>query len=429
MTHAFTHITFVTAVTAGILALVPVFLFAQNVEELQDKIEERQLSIQELETEIAEYEQELVGIGREKQTLESAVRELDVSRRKVNSSITLAQREIDATSATIGGLETDIAEKEGRIVQNQDALAQTLRRMHETGSASFIEVLLGSDSISTMWTDMESLQQFQVVMRSEVDILATQRAALLEVKSLHEEEQEELVGHRTELATQRRALDINRREKNTLLERTESEEAQFQSLLEEKRQAKRDFEAQLREFEAQLQFELDPSTVPPIGRGVLSWPLENITVTQYFGNTEFARSGAYNGRGHNGTDFRAAVGTPVKSTLAGNVQATGNTDAFRGCYSYGKWVLIEHVNGLATLYAHLSEISVSPGEPVATGEIIGYSGNTGFSTGPHLHLSVFARDAVQVVRLGDIKARTNCADARIPVSPWEGYLNPLDYLP
>ena len=218
MTRAIAHL-----LAAMVLVLVPVVLYAQNVEELQDKIEERQLSIQELEAEIAQFEEELVDIGREKQTLEGAVRELDVSRRKVNSSITLAQREIDATSATIEELETDIADKEGRIAQNQDALAQTLRRMHETGSVSFIEVLLGSDSISNVWTDMESLQQFQVVMRSEVDVLTTQRAELLEVKTLHEEEQEELVGHRTELSTQRRALDINRREKNTLLERTENE--------------------------------------------------------------------------------------------------------------------------------------------------------------------------------------------------------------
>lgn len=410
------------------LIIVPIFLFAQSADELRDKIDEQQSEIQQIEAEIREYEQELNEIGKEKQTLESAVRELDVSRQKVNASINLAQRKINATNATIGDLTADISEKQAQIERNQDALGEVIRRMNEAESDSFIEVILNSNDISNLWSDLESLQQFQIVVRSEVDTLAQQKTELEAVREQERVAQEELVGQKTELSTQRQALDINRRAKNDLLEETESRESSYQELLEEKRQAKAEFEAQLRSFEEQLQYILDPTSIPPAGKGVLSWPLANVTITQYFGNTQFASSGAYNGRGHNGIDFRAAIGTPVKSALAGNVKATGNTDAFRGCYSYGKWILIEHVNGLATLYAHLSSINVVPGQSIGTGEVIGYSGNTGYSTGPHLHFTVYAGDAVQVVRLGDVKTRTNCADAKIPVSAWEGYLNPLDYL-
>ena len=85
------------------------------------------------------------------------------------------------------------------------------------------------------------------------------------------------------------------------------------------------------------------------------------------------------------------------------IVGTGNTDEPRGCYSYGKWILIKHENGLSTLYAHLSLIKVNAGETVNTGDIIGYSGNTGYSTGPHLHLTVYATQGVKIVRLGDIK--------------------------
>ena len=152
-------------------------------------------------------------------------------------------------------------------------------------------------------------------------------------------------------------------------------------------------------------------------------------VTQYFGNTEFAKSGAYSGKGHNGVDFRAAIGTPVKAALSGTVEGTGNTDAVRGCYSYGKWVLVKHSNGLTSLYAHLSEISASRGEEVRTGEIIGYSGNTGYSTGPHLHFTVYASNGVRVMKLGESTGKkTPCANAEIPVSPLGAYLNPMDYL-
>jgi len=127
-------------------------------------------------------------------------------------------------------------------------------------------------------------------------------------------------------------------------------------------------------------------------------------------------------------DFGISQGTPVRASLSGVVVETGNTDAIRGCYSYGKWVLVKHNNGLSTLYAHLSVISSNAGQSISSGDVIGFSGNTGYSTGPHLHYSVYLSDAVQVVRLGDIKKITNCAAARIPVAPLEAYLNPLDYL-
>lgn len=168
--------------------------------------------------------------------------------------------------------------------------------------------------------------------------------------------------------------------------------------------------------------------MPPAGKGVLAWPLPTIRITQYFGNTEFAKSGAYSGKGHNGVDFGASIGTEVKAALSGTVIGTGNTDQFKGCYSYGKWVLIRHENGLTTLYAHLSLIKVAKGQSVSTRETIGYSGNTGYSTGPHLHLTVYASQGVEIVRLGDIKKITNCGNAYIPVAPLNAYLNPLDYL-
>lgn len=408
--------------------IVPFFGYAQSADELRDKINEQQSEIAEIEAEIKQYEQELDGIGREKQTLESAVRELDVSRKKVTASVNLAQRQINSTNATIGELNTEIETKETRIYQNQDALAETIRTIDRSESDSFVEVILNSDNISNVWQDIDTLQQFQIVVRSEVEELAQQKTELETVIEKKEIEQGVLVDHKTELSNQKRSLDINRGAKNNLLKETQNRESTYQELLAEKQQAKEEFEVQLRSFEAELQYILDPTKIPPAGKGVLNWPLSKVTVTQYFGNTKFANSGAYNGSGHNGIDFRAAIGTPVKATLSGNVRATGNTDAFRGCYSYGKWVLLEHVNGLTTLYAHLSEINVTPGESVVTGETIGYSGNTGYSTGPHLHFSVYASEAVQVVRLGDVKARTNCADAKIPVASWSGYLNPLDYL-
>ena len=90
--------------------------------------------------------------------------------------------------------------------------------------------------------------------------------------------------------------------------------------------------------------------------------------------------------GSNGVDFGAPVGTPVKASLSGEVILAKKDGAYNG--GYGNYVVIKHSNGTQTLYAHLSSASVSVGESVSTGEVIGKSGNTGRSTGPHLHFEV-----------------------------------------
>jgi murein DD-endopeptidase MepM/ murein hydrolase activator NlpD len=182
------------------------------------------------------------------------------------------------------------------------------------------------------------------------------------------------------------------------------------------------------DLESQLAYVLDPSKIPSAGKGVLRWPLDNVKITQKFGNTDFAKSGAYNGAGHNGIDFGVAIGTPIRSSLSGVISAVGNTDEVPGCYSYGKWIMVRHGNGLSTLYAHLSSINVSEGQSVETGQVIGLSGFTGYATGPHLHFGLYVSDAVQFVKLGQVKSKTNCANARVPVSPYSGYLDPLEYL-
>jgi murein DD-endopeptidase MepM/ murein hydrolase activator NlpD len=93
--------------------------------------------------------------------------------------------------------------------------------------------------------------------------------------------------------------------------------------------------------------------------------------------------------------------------------------------------VIEHDNGLTSLYAHLSSISVSNGQRVDVGETIGLSGNTGFSTGPHLHLTIYASQGVKIGRYNEFKSGTGCAAtaASGPFADLDAYLDPMNYLP
>jgi len=403
-------------------------VFAQSASEIRDQIEDRNQQIGEIEQEIKEYETELVGIGEEKRTLQGSINELDVSRRKIGADINLTENKIYSSTLEISRLDIEIGDKEDRIAKNVAAVAETIRSIHKIESDSLIETILAHDNLSEVWERVDTLGRFQQAMRDNIAELRGLKEDLGEKRSESKGRKNELTGYRNQLSGQKNVLDGNRREKDQLLTVTKNEESNYQALLTERKAARERFERELLDLESQLEFILDPSSIPPKGQGLLGWPLDDLTVTQYFGNTKFAQSGAYDGRGHNGVDLRASSGTRVKAALSGVVLGTGNTDIVAGCYSYGNWVLLKHSNGLATLYAHLSTKSVSSGQSVRTGEVIGFSGNTGYSTGPHLHFSVYLSEAVQIVRLGDVKSITNCGPARIPIAPLAAYLNPIDYL-
>jgi murein DD-endopeptidase MepM/ murein hydrolase activator NlpD len=248
------------------------------------------------------------------------------------------------------------------------------------------------------------------------------------------------------LGGQRSQLDATRREKDTLLSQTKSQEASYQSLITQKQAERKLFEQALSSLENSLA-SVGQGVAPASQTGVLAWPYSSAfadsclgkagalgnsrCITQYFGNTAFATANSqiYNGSGHNAIDIGMPSGTPVLSALGGTVIDTGNTDAVPGCYSFGKWVAVRHANGLSTTYSHLSSISVSPGQSVSTGTQVGLSGMTGYATGPHLHFAVYASAGLQIMTLGQYRgATTPCANAKMPVAPKDAYLNPMSYL-
>ena len=418
---------FVLSLTAVLFLFTP-YVSADEATQLRDKISEQNAKLEQIEREIRQYEGELQVIGQEKQTLQNTVNTLDVSRRKIGADINLTENQIETKGLEIQRLGIEIGGKEEKIGQNRAAIAETLRTINQIESDSLVEALLANERLNEVWDRVTTLEQFQLAMRNDIEALVNLKEDLEDKQDETEQLKGELTGYRNQLSGQKRLLDENRAEKNQLLDVTKNKEANFQQLLADRQAARELFERELLDLETQLEFILDPSSIPPEGQGVLAWPLDNMTITQHFGNTPFAQSGAYSGKGHNGTDFRASVGSRVKASLSGKVLGAGNTDRYSGCYSYGKWILLEHNNGLATLYAHLSGINVAVGQTVTTGDVIGFSGNTGYSTGPHLHYSVYLADAVQVVRLGDVKQITNCGAASIPIAPLQAYLNPLDYL-
>ncbi len=400
---------------------------AQSPAELEERISQRNAEIQKLEKEIQEFQKQINTLSTQANSLSSTIKSLELTQRKLETDIKVTENKISAKNLEIQELSYQISDKEETMSDDRRIITQTFAHIHELGDRSVPEMLLGSASLSVAWNSLENLSLVQKGLTDRINQLKEIKADLEVSKTATEKARKQLENLKEELRDQRSVTIQTQNEKNSLLKETKQSEAQYQKLLAEKKVLKEAFEREVLNYESQLRLAVDSSLLPQTGRGVLKFPVDNVYITQHFGNTEFSTANPqiYSGRGHTGVDFRASIGTPIKSAMSGVVSGVGNTDLVRGCYSYGKWIMVKHPNGLSTLYAHLSLPSVATGQPVNVGEIIGYSGNTGYSTGPHLHFGVYATQGVQIKSFDN---SVNCKGAIIPLADFKAYLNPLSYL-
>jgi len=431
----------------AILIALPTFVTAQSAEELKAQIEDINRRRAAIDEEIAGYQKQLNVLSGEKQTLQSAISTLDVSRSQTASQIRSTENKIAAANLMLQELSLEIADKETVIAVDRATVAESIRKMQQMDDQSTFEYLLSASDLSDAWEAADAITSVNEALRAHVQVLSQTKQALTGQQQEVDGTKKNLSAFSQDLNNQKKTLDINRQSKQQLLSQTQSTEAAYQEMIAKKRAEQALFESELDRLEEQLEGNVNVASLPTVGTGVLAWPfsatymsncsskqsvLGNIhCITQYFGNTSFSTANpqVYNGSGHNGIDFSAPTGTPIQAALSGTVVDTGNTDAAPGCYSFGRWALIKHANGLSTLYAHLSSNSVGAGQTVSTGQVIGYSGMTGYATGPHLHFAVYAADSVQVMTLAQFRGATSpCANAKMPVAPREAYLNPMSYL-
>ena len=406
--------------------------FAQSVRELEGQIKARDLQVQALQKEVEIYNEKVLNSQAKAGDLKSALAVLELQKKNLQNQIALTNLKKENTLNSLKETESKILENEAKLKANQVSLGRFLTQMkilEETDN--FIFNLLNGEGKSFSENLNESFRinnlNLAILEKSlEIESLLTE----LEGEKLkYQKQQEDLNNLSVNLSVQTTLLAQNMKEKNTLFWETKNQEKIYQRLISLRKEKIKDLKDEIFNFESQIRFILDKSKLPPVGPKLFSWPLTKVSISQYFGDTPFAISGAYNGKSHNGLDFRAGLGTPVYAVADGVVTETGNTDlACRGV-SYGKWVLINHQNGLTSLYAHLSFINVQKGQIVSTGSQIGFSGKTGYSTGPHLHFTVFASEAVKIFGPREYRSKICGTYLVIPYAPLAGYLNPLDYLP
>lgn len=397
---------------------------ATTISELQAKIDASNKSKQALEKEIAGYQKQLDAVSSQATNLQNTIKSLDVSANKISTEVKLTENNINKTSYNIEGTSLEIKNKQKQIERDNKAIVEMLKQMERAESATIFEILLSNENLSDFWNDLEATIQIQDRIRDQVVTVKSVKEQLEKAKNELEQKKTELEGYTKELNAKKSVLQNTKKEKTVLLNTTKNTQANYEKILAEKKALMDAFDAELASYEAQLKLAIDPKSFPKAGKGILSWPLDNITITQKFGYTTFAKT-AYASGYHNGVDFAATIGTRLKSAGNGVVEGIGDTDATCPGASFGKWVFIRYDNGLASTYGHLSLITAKAGQKIKTGDVVGYTGNTGYTTGPHLHMNVYAG---QGVKISTFKSSVCKGTYTMPIADPKAYLDPLLYL-
>jgi len=414
-------------------------VFSQSVDELRAELTENSQKIDQLNTAIKQDQQELQKLSGQKQTLNNAIVGLRYSENKLTREIFQTESEIRDTEEKIESLSGQATDLQASIENNKQIIGGTLQAIAREADIDFVEALFLYQTFSEYLDRAITLEQTGDLLQEQYTKLVGKKKRIDSLRDQQDEARGELVVQNEQLGDRKQIVANTKQQKAVLLSQTKNQEQSYQRSLSEKQAEIKEYEQAITNLENSIRIILDKNSFARPKQGLLRYPFEGwYRITQFFGNTEFSNTGFYNGRGHNGVDFATPLGTPVYATAAGTILGSGNTDKFGGrdangvyrkCISHGGWVVINHAGGISTRYNHLSLIKAVAGQTVSRGQLIGYSGNTGNSTGPHLHVTVAVTKGIQIKRLGDVIQTNYCRNAIAPITASNAYLDPFDYLP
>ena len=412
---------------------------AQTAEELRTQIKNTNSEIEKINQEIKALSNQIAVTSEQKNTLANAIKDLTLKKNKLIKERQQTEAKIKATGLVIKSLDNEIVDKISVLDKSRESLANLLKSLNQQDDQSILEKLLTEKSLSDFSREYNNIIELNSQIKNHINNVTVIKNNLTVSKEKKVDEQDALTILKNSLTAKELEIAQNKKEKDTLLKETQNKEANYKKLLAENEKRKDAFEKEIENYESQLQFILNPKSIPKEGSGILSWPLNSIIVTSFYGNR--CLLSLYGScKFHYGLDFRAVVGTPVLAMAGGVVEGIGNTDSACQGASFGKWVFIRYNNGLSSTYGHLSSITANVGQKVSAGDTVGLSGGkkgvfgSGSSTGPHLHVSVYVSEGVEVKNFES----KSCFDKvtkkpKIFTQPMikasNAYLDPSKYLP
>ena len=314
----------------------------------------------------------------------------------IDQEMTLINEKIETTNEQITAYSLLIADTQDELDDAREALRllseehrERIRVMEEEGSVSYWQVVFKANSFTDLLDRINMMDEINASDRRRIEQMRIAADIVNATQANLEQEKVSLEDIREELAADEAALEERRAESDELLHELEKKAQEFEILLAESEVLQDDLmqeiaakekelkEAKYDEYLAKLALQ---GQNPPSNASWLN-PVSGARLTSPFGMRLHPVLG-YN-RMHNGIDLACAQGTPIYATRAGKV-----TTASYQAGGAGNYVSINHLDGFASIYMHMTHYVVSAGQTVSQGQLIGYVGSTGISTGPHLHFGV-----------------------------------------
>ncbi len=348
------------------------------------------------------------GLKSQRSELEKKLKELADDKSAVIEKKALLDRQIENTSAQIANMEDQIVKYDALIEQKEAELADAqqreeaqyalfckrVRAMEKRETVSYWSVLFKAESFTDLLSTLNFINEVVASDKKVMADLQTLQAELAEAKASLESSRADSQAAKDELEARKRELDQQRKEANDLIVQLENAEEENQDILDQLDREEEDILARIqqlsRELAAQQAAQGKSHQSNP---GGYIWPVDSRYITSTVGGR--TSPGGIGSTNHKGTDIgRVGYTSPIYAAKAGTVIVSALSS------SYGNYVVISHGSGNTTLYAHMSQRKATVGQYVEQGDVIGITGSTGNSTGPHLHFEV-VEGGVRVNPLND----------------------------
>ena len=418
------------------LFLIFCFNSAQSAvpQEIKDSISQKAEELKKIDSQIQETQKNLEETQEEGQTLKKEVFKINSQLKSIELGIKSSEILIEKFGLEINSLQYDIVETEDKIQNNKEAIAGTLRELQTKSDESPFVIFLKNKSLAESVFEIQGLTDLSDKLSDEINKMRDLKVQLNEKleEISNKKSSKEIEG--SNLKNKKVISGEVKKEKEDILEQTKNQEKIYQKTLSDLEKLREEIADEIDKMEEDLRLKIDPSLLPTPRPGVLGLPILIPPARGTFSSEQkygFTRNKGK--RYHNGLDFGAPIGTPILAAESGKIIAVGDQDNYRTngkrlCYrgAYGKFIMVKHENNLTTMYAHLSLLTAKVNDEVKRGDIIGYSGNTGRSTGPHLHFVVYSTQTIPPAKPGFYEGTTGSrVCGPLPIG---GDLNPQKYL-
>lgn len=373
-------VTLVTSLLCGSIMMATPYWYQAQDEDLTNQLSNIQQQLtneankkSEAEKTIGTVYEQLHAIQIELDTATADLKQVQADRIRLDQDITKTEAELKVAQE--------------RLQSREKVFYKRVRDIYINGRLSYLDVVVGSKDFSDFANRMEMLKRILQADMELINTIKTEREEIASKKAKLEADRAKVL--ELEKVAQEKQTIINQKkaERQAVLERAMNDRDTAERAYNELMASSASITAMLQQRAAERaaaaaaasQGGGGATTTWVQGTGQLAAPV-NAPITSDFGWRIHPIYGT--SRLHAGTDFGVDEGTPVHAADGGVVVEAGWISG------YGYTVIIDHGNGMSTLYAHNSDVAVSPGQTVSKGQVVSYSGNTGGSTGPHLHFEV-----------------------------------------